>query len=140
MYPAKPSYSHCVKLGRTDDHFSTAARVKKTVTPPTDKTVTVLALVSWRALVITVEPSPLKHGGQFVRALRCHQGSLHDCSLEKVALILSNAIFDMIMAAQLTEIDLHCCEKLAQRWVNTDDVGPLLIQHWTGTPNWDRIG
>ena len=28
-YPAKPSYSHCVKLGRTDDHFSTAARVKK---------------------------------------------------------------------------------------------------------------
>ena len=45
-YPAKPSYSHCVKLGRTDDHFSTAARVKKTVTPPTDKTVTVLALVS----------------------------------------------------------------------------------------------
>ena len=45
-YPAKPSYSHCVKLGRTDDHFSTAARVKKTVTLPTDKTVTVLALVS----------------------------------------------------------------------------------------------
>ena len=45
-YLAKPSYSHCVKLGRTDDHFSTAARVKKTVTPPTDKTVTVLALVS----------------------------------------------------------------------------------------------
>ena len=44
--PAKPSYSHCVKLGRTDDHFSTAARVKKTVTRPTDKTVTVLALVS----------------------------------------------------------------------------------------------
>ena len=74
-YPAKPSYSHFVKLGRTDDHFSTAARVKKTVTPPTDKTVTVLALVSWRALVITVEPSPLKHGGQFVRALRCHQGT-----------------------------------------------------------------
>ena len=33
VYPAKPSYSHCVKLGRTDDHFSTAARVKKTVTP-----------------------------------------------------------------------------------------------------------
>ena len=46
IYPAKPSYSHCVKLGRTDDHFSTAARVKKTVTPPTDKTVAVLALVS----------------------------------------------------------------------------------------------
>ena len=45
-YPTKPSYSHCVKVGRTDDHFSTAARVKKTVTPPTDKTVTVLALVS----------------------------------------------------------------------------------------------
>ena len=45
-YPAKPSYSHCVKLGRSDCHFSTAARVKKTVTPPTDKTVTVLALVS----------------------------------------------------------------------------------------------
>ena len=45
-YPAKPSYSHCVELGRTDDHFSTAARVKKTVTPPTDKTVAVLALVS----------------------------------------------------------------------------------------------
>ena len=46
IYPAKPSYSHCVELGRTDDHFSTAARVKKTVTPPTDKTVAVLALVS----------------------------------------------------------------------------------------------
>ena len=45
-YPAKPSYSHCVELGRTDDHFSTAARVKKTVTPPTNKTVAVLALVS----------------------------------------------------------------------------------------------
>ena len=45
-YPAKPSYSHCVELGRSDCHFSTAARVKKTVTPPTDKTVTVLALVS----------------------------------------------------------------------------------------------
>ena len=44
-YPAKPSYSHCAKLGRSDCHFSTAARVKKTVTPPTDKTVTVLALV-----------------------------------------------------------------------------------------------
>ena len=41
-HPAKPSYSHCVKLGRSDCHFSTAARVKKTVTPPTDKTVTVL--------------------------------------------------------------------------------------------------
>ena len=26
-------------------------------------------------LSITVEPGPLKHGGQFVRALRCHQGS-----------------------------------------------------------------
>ena len=70
VYPAKPSYSHCVELGRTDGHFSTAARVKKTVTPPTDKTVTVLALVSF-----TVEPGPLKHGGQFVRALRCHQGT-----------------------------------------------------------------
>ena len=46
QYPAKPSYSHCVELGRTDDHFSTTARVKKTVTPPTDKTVAVLALVS----------------------------------------------------------------------------------------------
>ena len=45
-YPAKPSYSHCAELGRSDCHFSTAARVKKTVTPPTDKTVTVLALVS----------------------------------------------------------------------------------------------
>ena len=46
IYPAKPSYSHCEELGRSDCHFSTAARVKKTVTPPTDKTVTVLALVS----------------------------------------------------------------------------------------------
>ena len=46
LYPAKPSYSHYVELGRSDCHFSTAARVKKTVTPPTDKTVTVLALVS----------------------------------------------------------------------------------------------
>ena len=45
-YPAEPSYSHCAELGRSDCHFSTAARVKKTVTPPTDKTVTVLALVS----------------------------------------------------------------------------------------------
>ena len=45
-YPAKPSYSHCAELGRSDCHFSTAARVKKTVTPPTDKTVKVLALVS----------------------------------------------------------------------------------------------
>ena len=45
-YPAKPSYSHCVELGRSDCHFSTATRVKKTVTPPTDKKVTVLALVS----------------------------------------------------------------------------------------------
>ena len=26
--------------------------------------------------MITVEPSPLKHGGQLVRALRCHQGSV----------------------------------------------------------------
>ena len=53
---------------------------------------------------------------------------------------VSNAIFDVITAAQLTEIDLHCCETLAQRWHNTDDVGPLLIQHWAGTPNWDKIG
>ena len=45
-YLAKPSYSYCVELGRTDGHFSTAARVKKTVTLPTDKTVTVFALVS----------------------------------------------------------------------------------------------
>ena len=45
-YPTKPSYSHSVELGRTDGHFSTATHVKKTVTPPTDKTVTVLALVS----------------------------------------------------------------------------------------------
>ena len=45
-YPAKPSYSHGAELGRSDCHFSTAARVKKTVTPPTDKMVTVLALVS----------------------------------------------------------------------------------------------
>ena len=45
-YPAKPSYSHCAELGRSDCHFSTAARVKKTVTPPTYKTVTVLAIVS----------------------------------------------------------------------------------------------
>ena len=29
----------CVELGRTDDHFSTAARVKKTVIPPTDSAV-----------------------------------------------------------------------------------------------------
>ena len=28
-------------------------------------------------------------------------------------LILINAIFDAITAAPLTEIDLHCCEKLA---------------------------
>ena len=46
IYPAKPSYSHCVVLGPTDRHFSTAASVKKTVTLPTDKTVTMLALVS----------------------------------------------------------------------------------------------
>ena len=50
-------------------------------------------------------------------------------------MILSNAIFDVITAAQLTGIDLHCCETLAQRWHNTDDVGPLLIRHWAGTPN-----
>ena len=31
-YYTKPSYSHCVELGRTDCHFFTAARV----TPPTD--------------------------------------------------------------------------------------------------------
>ena len=46
FYPAKPSYSHCVELGRTDDYFSTAARVKKTVTPLTDKTVAVWALAA----------------------------------------------------------------------------------------------
>ena len=51
-YPAKPSYSHCVELGRSDCHFSTATRVKKTVTPPTDKTVTVLALVSYNAFIL----------------------------------------------------------------------------------------
>ena len=38
MYPAIPNYSHCVEFGRTDRHFPTAGCVKKTVTPPTDKT------------------------------------------------------------------------------------------------------
>ena len=46
-------------------------------------------------------------------------------------MILGNAIFDAIMAALLTEIDLHCCEKL-------DGVRPLLNQHWTSTSNWDK--
>ena len=47
-------------------------------------------------------------------------------------------LFDAITAAPLTVIDLHCCEKLTQRWVNADDVGPPLNQHWTGTPNLDK--
>ena len=62
------------------------------------------------------------------------------CITYYLALILSNATFDAITATPLTEIDLHCCEKLAQRWVNTDDARPLLNQHWTGTPNCDKIG
>ena len=68
------------------------------------------------------------------RSLNVFKLGLHDCSLQKVALILNNAIFDAITAAPLTKIDLHWCEKLAKRWVNTDDVGPLLNQHW------DKIG
>ena len=46
MYLAKPSYSHCAELSRTDRHFSTATGVKKTVTPPTNKTRGVYAICS----------------------------------------------------------------------------------------------
>ena len=37
-YPAKPGYSHCVKAGRSDLHFTTAGCGKKTMTIPTNKT------------------------------------------------------------------------------------------------------
>ena len=35
--------------------------------------------------MITIEPGPLKHGGQFVRALRCHQGTYEDDKKSSIA-------------------------------------------------------
>ena len=49
-YPAKPGYSHCVEPGRSDLHFSTAGRVKQTLTPPSDKTDSGIRLYSASAL------------------------------------------------------------------------------------------
>ena len=49
-YPAKPGYSHCAEPGRSDLHFSTAGRVKQTLTPPSDKTESGIRLYSARAL------------------------------------------------------------------------------------------
>ena len=50
MYPAKPGYSHCAEPGRSDLHFSTAGRVKQTLTPPSDKTESGIRLYSASAL------------------------------------------------------------------------------------------
>ena len=49
-YPAKPGYSHCAEPGRSDLHFSTAVRVKQTLTPPSDKTESGIRLYSASAL------------------------------------------------------------------------------------------
>ena len=75
-YPAEPGYSHRVEPGRTDLHFSTAGRVKQTLTLPSDKTESGIRLYSASALVITVEPFCQNIGRHFVRALRCHQGNV----------------------------------------------------------------
>ena len=50
LYPAKPGYSHCAEPGRSDLHFSTAGRVKQTLTPPSDKTESGIRLYSASAL------------------------------------------------------------------------------------------
>ena len=50
VYPAKPGYSHCAEPGRSDLHFSTAGRVKQTLTPPSDKTESGIRLYSASAL------------------------------------------------------------------------------------------
>ena len=49
-YPAKPGYSHCAEPGRSDLNFSTAGRVKQTLTPPSDKTESGIRLYSASAL------------------------------------------------------------------------------------------
>ena len=49
-YPAKPGYSHCAEPGRSGLHFSTAGRVKQTLTPPSDKTESGIRLYSASAL------------------------------------------------------------------------------------------
>ena len=49
-YPAEPGYSHCVEPGRSDLHFTTAGRVKQTLTAPSDKTESGIRLYSASAL------------------------------------------------------------------------------------------
>ena len=74
IYPAKPSYSHCVEPGRSDIHFSTAGCVKQTLIPPTDKAERSVGHMQLARSGDLSRTMPLKHGGLCGRALRCHQG------------------------------------------------------------------